>query len=229
MVKTLSHWQKHRSGSQQLRWGAFSHHWHHLRVPKMEGRHQNETVRRLTLQAYIQPIFCCGVSKSVLQSNDIILNPWSSKNQAPWRWPPRTGGTCGVYDRFQVNFRRVRSVVFRNSWSKTKTACVCVCLGWRMVDDISSYTFHTACTVGFGWMLMDFAFFAGVPEKPSQCFLKLLPFELSRLAKKFGALEVPFVGKQWLHFTSCHGVGKHNKSLVQNFPDRTCKHPRVFP
>ena len=62
----------------------------------------------------------------------------------------------------------------------------------------------------------------GVPGKPSHFFLKILP-------KKFGALEVPFVGKQWPHFMSCHGVGKHNKSLVQPFPDRTCKHPRVFP
>ena len=81
-----------------------------------------------------------------------------------------------------MNFRRVRSVVLRIPEAKQKPH-VCVCLGWRMVDDISSYTFHTACTVGFGWMLMDFAFFAGVPEKPSQCFLKLLPFELSCLRK----------------------------------------------
>ena len=68
---------------------------------------------------------------------DFILNPWSSKNQASWRWPPQTGGTCGVYDRFQANLRRAKSVHLRNSWSKANTACVCVCLGWRMVDHIS--------------------------------------------------------------------------------------------
>ena len=57
---------------------------------------------------------------------------------------------------------------------------------------------------------MDFAFFAGVPEKPSQCFLKLLPSELACLRK------------------SSRLGGSFRGQAVAAFHVLSCKHPWVF-
>ena len=93
--------------------------------------------------------------------------------------------------------------VLPGDWAqRPRTACVY--LGWGYLEPYIPY-----CTI---WMDLKIShFFAGVPGKPSHFFLKL-PIWTRFLAKKLGALEVPFgviFGLQRIELGPCLPVGSN--------------------